>query len=57
MQSTAGTAGKKEYTTPRLTAHGTLEDVTRQNLKTYGSPADGLVLGGQTLTTVTGSIS
>jgi hypothetical protein len=32
---------KKSYATPRLTVHGTLTEITKQNLP--GTPNDGLV--------------
>lgn len=45
MTSTSDQAGKKPYTTPRLTLHGTLEEVTRQQNKTLG-PTDGFLFQG-----------
>jgi hypothetical protein len=44
MQST-GTSVKRLYTTPQLTVHGTLEDVTKQLNKTWGA-TDGILFQG-----------
>jgi len=41
MQSTT----KRTYTTPQLTVHGTLEDVTKQQNKTWGA-TDGFLFQG-----------
>ena len=45
MQSTSENSGKRPYTTPRLTVHGTLEDVTQQQNKTWGA-TDGFLFQG-----------
>jgi hypothetical protein len=36
---------KRPYTTPKLTVHGTLEEVTKQQNKTYGA-TDGYMFMG-----------
>jgi hypothetical protein len=51
MQSTSEKSGKRPYTTPRLTVHGTLEDVTQQQNKTYGL-SDGYLFQGISITNV-----
>jgi hypothetical protein len=50
MQST-NENGKRQYTTPRLTVHGTLEEVTKQQNKTWGS-SDGFLFQGISITNV-----
>lgn len=42
---------KRQYTTPQLTVHGTLEEVTKQQNKTYGS-SDGFLFQGVSITNV-----
>jgi len=37
--------GKRQYTTPRLTVHGTLEEVTKQQDKAWGT-TDGFTFMG-----------
>ena len=39
------TGAKRPYTTPRLTVHGTLEEVTKQQNKGFG-PTDGFLFQG-----------
>lgn len=51
MQSTAETSGKRRYTTPQLTIHGTLEDVTQGQNKTWGA-TDGFLFEGVAITNV-----
>jgi len=51
MQSTSENSGKRPYTTPRLTVHGTLEDVTQQQNKTYGL-SDGFLFQGAPIANV-----
>jgi len=36
---------KQPYTTPRLTVHGTLEEVTKQQNKTFGASDGYLFMG------------
>lgn len=43
--------GKRPYTTPRLTVHGTLEEVTKQQNKTWGA-SDGFLFQGVAITNV-----
>jgi len=50
MQS-ASENGKRQYTTPRLTVHGTLEEVTKQQNKTWGA-SDGFLFQGISITNV-----
>jgi hypothetical protein len=45
MQSAGETTGKRLYTTPELTVHGTLEEITQQTMKTFGM-SDGFFLMG-----------
>jgi hypothetical protein len=42
---------KRQYTTPKLTEHGTLEEVTKQINKTWGS-SDGYLFQGVAITNV-----
>ena len=42
---------KRQYTTPRLTVHGTLEEVTKQQNKTWGA-SDGFLFQGVSITNV-----
>ena len=42
---------KKTYTTPRLTVHGTLEEVTKQQNKDWGA-SDGFLFQGVSITNV-----
>jgi hypothetical protein len=51
MQSTSEKSGKRLYTVPRLTMHGTLEQLTKVTEKTFGV-TDGYVFQGQGLATV-----
>jgi hypothetical protein len=44
-------AQKREYTTPKLTVHGTLEEVTKQQNKTWGS-SDGFLFQGVSIMNV-----
>jgi hypothetical protein len=37
---------KRVYTVPQVTVHGTLEDITKQQMKTFGL-SDGMLLLGQ----------
>ena len=48
MQSTAQSTQKRLYTTPKLLAHGTLEELTQGCNKTYGS-SDGFTFMGQSI--------
>jgi hypothetical protein len=48
MQKITENGGKSQYTTPRLTVYGTLEELTKSCDKTYGS-ADGFTFQGQTV--------
>ena len=45
------TTEKRQYTTPTLTAHGTLEEVTKQQNKGYGS-SDGYLFMGVSITNI-----
>jgi len=45
------TTNKREYTTPQLTVHGTLEEVTKQQNKTWGS-SDGFLFQGVSIANV-----
>jgi hypothetical protein len=47
MQSTT----KRQYTTPQLAVHGTLEEVTKQQNKTWGA-TDGFLFQGASITNV-----
>jgi hypothetical protein len=49
MQGSTETGGKKLYTVPQLTVHGTLEDITKQIEKHFGA-SDGFVFMGQGIT-------
>jgi len=42
---------KRQYTTPKLTEHGTLEEVTKQINKTWGA-SDGFLFQGVAITNV-----
>ena len=42
---------KRQYTTPTLTVHGTLEEVTKQQNKGYGS-SDGFLFMGIPITNI-----
>ena len=42
---------KRQYTTPKLTEHGTLEEVTKQINKTFGA-SDGFLFQGVAITNV-----
>jgi hypothetical protein len=46
MQSAVEGAGKRQYSTPRLMVHGTLEEVTKQLVDKNVGASDGLVLAG-----------
>jgi hypothetical protein len=46
MQRTLENGGKAQYTTPRLTVYGTLEELTKACDKTWGS-SDGFTFQGQ----------
>ena len=45
MQNTVEGSTKRQYTTPQLTVHGTLEDVTKLQNKTFGA-TDGFLFQG-----------
>ena len=51
MNSTNSTLQKRPYTTPVLTVHGTLKEITKTVDKTFG-PTDGLLFQGQPITNV-----
>ena len=53
MNSTNGTLQKQKrpYTTPVLTAHGTLEELTKQIAKKFG-PTDGFTFQGEPIANV-----
>jgi hypothetical protein len=48
MQNAAQSTQKRVYTTPKLLAHGTLEELTQGCNKTYGS-SDGFTFMGQAI--------
>jgi hypothetical protein len=47
MQSTSKSIGKRQYTTPQLTVHGTLGEVTQQEPNKQFGTSDGLTFLGQ----------
>ena len=51
MQSVTDNTSKKLYTVPRLTMHGTLEELTKQQNKTWGA-IDGFLFQGASITNV-----
>jgi hypothetical protein len=51
MQSVTDNTSKKLYTVPRLTMHGTLEELTKQQNKTWGA-SDGFLFQGASITNV-----
>jgi hypothetical protein len=46
MQSTSKDVGKRQYTTPQLTVHGTLDEVTQQEPNKQFGPTDGFTFQG-----------
>jgi hypothetical protein len=51
MHRTTQSCAKRPYTVPRLTVHGTIEEVTQQIAKQYGA-SDGFTWMGQGITNV-----
>jgi hypothetical protein len=48
---TSDNSGKRPYTTPQVTVHGTLEELTKTQAKDYG-PTDGFSFQGTDITNV-----
>jgi hypothetical protein len=56
MQIRTQDSGKRLYTAPRLTMHGTLEDITKQGIKFFGA-SDGWALSNEGTITPIGNVS